>query len=504
MRLEPKLAIAVVVVSLVGLLAVFFGSHEMPPRWSSSRMSFCGGSPTYFQERELYNFEKTDFSDSATAFQILNGKMQELRLVVDSVGDANERRILLSLTNMGDREFITRNTKITFLLGETTVGFDDPEEAKISKGQTADWFSRAGKISDGEYDISVSIIDQSTCALKAFGQIAIKNSLSAGEIINVNVGGSTLDIPPGLVAVGFKDWTKIDPFIRAGIKVLSFNREKIAVWSDISPDPKILIEPGVGYYLQNTSSEMVRVDLEEPYKVPVNVSTHTIRPGWNVLHNDSGRDISDFEFMVSIGGPEYKMRNLNLEKRSLGDLVKQGLIDKQGFSVSKFQELGNLDIEPFNIGERAFADEEVFWVYLHDEPAEQEMKMQNLNLEIKTDKDTYGAGEQVRISFKVTNDSDLNYDVSSQDRDDNCQNGFAVLKGRDVIYSTVPTSLGLCPSWPNQINLHSASQIEYNRVWRVPSDISGQLRIVGYFDQSRAFSKDKKVKQVFINVSNNE
>ncbi|OQA52815.1 MAG: hypothetical protein BWY43_00323 [candidate division WS2 bacterium ADurb.Bin280] len=496
------LAVLVVLFSVFGLFAVLLEKGYQNIEFDGSQAIFCGGSISYFQEQELYNYEKGDFSEFAKAFKVRLVDGNFARVIIDIVNDQGRARSLISITNLSEEVFKLSAKDLSFSFRESNFQFSSEEkEFQAPKGQTVVFVSEVADVPWGEDDFSFVLSKKGSCHLKLSGEI--KSDVSLARLFKSQAPGpafSSIEVPPGIIAVGFKDWVKVDPFYKSQIKVLSYNRERPGVWADVSTDPHALLEPGVGYYLQNESDRTVTVEMEEPYKVPGNIEKRTIRKGWNLVYNDYGRDILLKEIELKIAEKEFKNRNVSLEGRGIGELISSALVSADGFVVSKFQEQGVLDFSPMSLSSDRISDEGVFWLYLFEEEPVQKIKMQDINFSFKTDKESYAPGEDIRMSFKVENNSQGPIEVNEENQDDDCQNGFVVAKGNRLVYSTFPYSFGSCPNWPVQTNLHSGAQIEYNRLWRIPNNLSGQIRIIGYFDQSRSFSKDKKLKQIFINI----
>lgn len=502
-----SLLVLVLVLSALSALASLLSWKQTPAVWRSSQVSFCEGSKSYFKASSLYNYESRNFTANAKGYKVLGSDRSQLRVVFDYIarkdGSAsNEYKAVI--TNQGADTLKVNRAKLILEASGSQVSFgSDQDSYRLDKDQSKTYTASSSiELSRGQ-KWSVNFSDGRRCIFRLegfFENLAGQNETKVSGGVLLGSESGTVEVPPGLSPAGFADWRTTKPYIDAGLKVLSFNQEKSNSWQEIQTDPKSLFEPGVGYFIENPTSVVAKVRLEEPFSVPSNISTHSIRRGWNLIYNDTGKDVAARSFHVSILSAEFSRRTFKKKVWTIGELIDQKLVSENGFDVAKYQTNQSPQINGVDLNSANLTDGKAYWLYLYDEPDVESLVSNNLDLAVKLDKDSYKPGEKIRISLKVTNNSADKYLIDAENQDDPCLYGFAIMKGKEVINSTIPSGVASCPRWPEQTYLQPGSVIEYNQEWTVPEKISGEIKVVGYFDQSRIFSGDRKLKQVIINI----
>jgi len=496
------------VVCALGFVAIIVSYRGVPAGWESSKAVLCDGKKSFAQISELYNFEKNSYSDQAQSFKVYLSNGEKLRVIFDYFKNQerdSKYEYQLSLYNIDQKKIALKDFRVVMKSDGAEVGIKGENVINIEPGEAQ--VISATSDSRPEFNRTWKLLANSAdgCLFKlsgVFGDLNQQKRSNKNRGVVVGSESGSTNVPPGFSLVGFTDWRTVKPFADLGIRVLSFNREKAGAWNRIEGDPRALFEPGIAYYLENPGTEIVTVEVDEPYKVATNISSHSIRPGWNLLYNDSGKDLRISDYRVTIGSAEITRRSLESRNWLVSELSSRKLISNQSYTAPKFQssavELSSLDIS------QTVKDGDSFWVYLFEEPDIEQLSIPELEFELKSDKDSYKSGEQIRINYKITNNSNRNYAIDGENQSDPCMYGFAILKGSKTLYSSIPAGITSCPSWPEQIDLQAGSVIEYNQSWKVPERLSGQLRLVGYFDQSRVFSKDMKLKQIVVNIEEDE
>lgn len=493
-------------VSVLGFVAVLFLDTGLPSGWESSKAIYCGGKKVLIQKSELYNYEKNRYTELAQSYKIYLSNGNKLRVIFDyfqSKDLVDQYEYQIALFNIDHKPASLKDFYLEF--EGMQANSIDSEDIVIDVGgaKVINITTNIKTESGASWRLVAS--SGGECLFKLtgiFGDINQQKKSNSNMGVAVGSESGFVSVPPGLSPIGFADWRTVKPFADLGIRVLSFNREKLGTWSRIDSDPRALFEPGIAYYLENPSNIAISVRIDEPYKVPLNIQSHSLRTGWNLFYNDSGKDISISDYQVIIGSPDFARRSLESKKWLVSDLKDQNLVHDKVYIVPKLQDDKN-DLTERGVSDWV-RDGDIFWVFLFREPHIERIFLPELDMDFKADKDSYAPGEKIRLNYKITNNSQNKYSVDGENQNDPCMYGFAVLKGSDALYSSVPPGITSCPSWPEQIDLQAGSVIEYNQTWEVPKNISGQIRIVGYFDQSRVFSKDMKLKQVMVNIKEDE
>lgn len=495
-------------VCTIGFIAVVFSYRNVPAGWESSKAILCDGKKIYAQDSELYNFEKNRYSDQAQSFKVYLSSGEKLRVLFDyfkSSEQANKYEYQLTLHNIDQKKVTLKDFRVSLKSDNGEVNFESEDMLSIDQGEAQIISAISDSVPEFNKTWKLLAVSSDGCLFRLSGSFSDLNqqrrsNKNRGVIVGSESG--SISVPPGFTLVGFTDWRTVKPFADLGVRVLSFNREKAGVWRRIDNDPRALFEPGVAYYLENPGAGTLTVEVDEPYKVATNISSHSIRAGWNLLYNDSGKDLRISDYKATIGSADFERRSLESRKWTISELKDRGLVYGQSYIAPRFQNSGTalsaLDIS------QLVKDGESFWVYLFEEPDIEQLSIPKLEFELKSDKDSYKSGEQIRLNYKITNNSVQKYQIDGENQNDPCMYGLVVLKGSKIIYSSIPAGITSCPNWPEQIDLQAGSVIEYNQNWRVPEKLSGQIRIVGYFDQSRFFSKDMKLKQIVINIEEDE
>lgn len=504
------LLVLALAVAVVGFAVAVFSRSNVPGGWESARVMSCEKQKSYVQETELYGYEKGDYSDNAKAYRILDSHNRAFKIIFDfSKGlTGNGYNFKASLLNIADRKLNLGGAVLKLKTDDQDITLNPTSNQSIVEPGSSIVFNSSNQNIKQNSKLSLEIRQGKTCISRVLESLDVSSLEQSTPALNegvfVGTESATINVPSGFSAIGFSDWRGLESFRNMGVKVLSYNRESSRMWSEIEGDQKSVLEPGVGYYLENDSDSTISVKPDEPFKVPSNVSSHTMRKGWNIFYNDMGRTTSISDFKVTIGSTDYGIHSFKSKEWKLGELIDSKIVSPQIFKVSKFLEGSFPAMNPFGLEENSVNEGEVFWVYLFDEPDFDTLSSPNLDFSMKLDKESYKTGETVRISYKITNLSDSDIILDKENQEDPCQYGFVALKGKKVVSSTLQSSISSCPKWPDQINLPPGSLIEYNQTWEIPADVSGEIRLVGYLDQSRIFSKDRKSTQVVINVKEDE
>lgn len=497
-----NLLVFVLVVAAVGLALSLCSGDRYANQWSGSRAFICGSSRSYAVNSSLYNYEKASYSKAATAYDILTSSNQHLRIVFDYAWNSSKHEAYnykMVISSPEGKSLKITKVRATLSFSSTDVYLSgQSDDLNIGNSSMGLLSVSDGAVMPAGSDWTLDLSSDNDCVFRMSGK-AIEAGERLESDITDNTESKTISVPSGFGSIGFSDWRSMKPFFDAGIKVFSYNRGKQGIWQSVEAGQDSLFEPGVGYYLDNLSGKTIDVDPGTPFEVPVNVSTHTMRRGWNLLYNDYGENIQAADYEVSVASSNFSKKNIQIQKRKLSQLVDEGLVHPGSYMLALYHDSDTYGSYE-KISEAKVEAGSAFWVYLYDETDTDKINMLDLDLSAKTDKDSYKAGDLIRISSKVTNNSSQNYSVDINSQEDPCEYGFIVFSGEQVIYSSVPSSVDGCPSWPRQTDLLPGSVIEYNQTWEIPEDISGELRIVTYFDQSRVFSEDRKTKQVLVSV----
>lgn len=491
--------------SVVGFILATLRQVDTPNGWESSEVSRCGNGSSYLLNSTLYNFEKENYQPTAVAYEVLTSSRDHLRVVFDYYKNPDyagtyNYRLIVSASNSDPSPLKGFSAVLNFSSRQITLsGNGDVPGVKNSEVEIFSAIASSAMEPGQEWAIEGR--SNNSCLFKITGTALSASEMLGGEgndvVASSDVG--VVSVPPGLSTIGFSDWRSMKAFRDSGVRVLSFNREKQGVWQEVEIDEKSVFEPGVGYFLQNITNETIEVQPDKPFEVPSNISTPTIRKGWNLLFNGSGQDYSATDYKVSIAPSNFFRKNSQAQSWTLLQLVQSDLIADETYSIPKYYDLLSYG-DKSSVTAGTIPGGAVFWVYLFDEPDLDKIALLDLDFSAKTDKEVYNNGETVRISLKVANNSNKKYSVDNNNQSDPCMYGFVVFEGEKLIYSSVPSGVSYCPNWPEQADLLPGSVIEYNQIWEVPGNISGSVKIVAYFDQSRIFSQDRKTKQIVVNI----
>lgn len=516
-----NVGIAAVILAILGLALVLISPLYIP---SDSQLleQVCRGKKSFYLPSALYSSEQNQYSVNARAYTLLTTRHDHFRVIVDydAGGTRNGNRKIIYkivLLNLSSRPLDLNDleAKLTHSDGSETLLFDKdnriiarpsqpvlvngekiiPSDYKGDRWQTNLLLLRLEGNCQGEIPniVKINLNEVKPAAAPEKSRFAIVKTDETGSFV----------IPPGLSPIGFSDWRNLNLFTQAGLTLFSYDGQQKS-WEINPQNNSQIVEPGKGYFIYNPKDKSVTVDGGVPFWVPQDVVSHTVTAGWNLLYNDTGNDLSLDEIQVAVFPPRAKTRIFDVEKVTLGQLIKEKLawekvvvfVPKTVDNPSGFEEISAQEI---NLGKKFIPDSAIFWFYLFAPPTSIEMTIPNLTLQVTGGGETYQTGDFVPLNFKLINNDTISHFVDAAGTKDPCQSGLVVFNtGGNEVYSDL--NKRSCPLWPKVVELPASQNLEYNYAWKIPSGVHGELRLRGYFDYSRLNSPDQLFQEVKIKV----
>ncbi len=485
-----------VLLAVGGIVAVVL-SGQIPDRWRSlAYQEICDGRASYFYQTDLFDVERKSSSSVAKVYKVLSFNNQSFRVV----SDQTDEFYTLSFFNDSRQTYTFPQFKIE-LMGISDIKNDvtlKPSNSLTFNIKKSDIHTEASpnisslKIFNGN-DCIASIPNLLETGQKAQMGDQVKN-------INANESGS-IRVPPGIVPIGFSDWRKFDLFTANGLSILSYNSEDEKGWLTNPQKSRFIAEPGVGYLLYNSGSKNVDIPLDGYFKVPDDIGTHSIRIGWNLLYNDTGHDATLGDIKVRISEKSKKRQGFETDARSLQSLIDDKLGSDSVYRVSKLPLEGTKG--EFEKISDLIPGSAVFWFYLFEEPSGIDLVKPNIVFNLEEEGDKLKRGDTIHLKFKIKNEDTISHFVDSEKEKDPCQIGIEAKDSKNnIIYSELNKKYQICPLWPLQTELKPGDTITYSREFKIPSNLSGELKIKGYFNYTRLDSFDMLLDEITLKVSN--
>lgn len=515
------LGFALLVIAAVGVV-ICLGAPKINENWrDSSFQTICDGASSYYRSVELYNLEKNTFASNAKAFELLFDNGKELRFVGDykansQLGDQTvdfafyvssvdgksveiPKLEIWAISSDGGNQLISARDEgdtqpFPLLLHFSQKAPNDITEKSWEIGLVV----KEDKKCLGEIPLFFSISSQD------FKSASLVSGLASFGALNTNEN-DTIALKSGQIKpVGFSDWLLIDPLVKKGVTVLSYQSGK---WVSNAQSGNLIAQPGRGYFFLNPSKQDISIESLKRYKVPQDVDSHHISTGWNLLYNDTGKDASLEDINVSVYQKDSNNQNVNITKHTLMDLVLNNFGSSEFYLVkddpNQKTSIQKILKQNILLGEVKIPRSSVFWFYLFEKPLHDELTKPDISLSLEKAGDSFKPGGFVHLTYKITNNDKAPHFIDAQSERDLCQMGLTVFdESGKKIYDDRRNSRDACPSWPKLVELAPSSSQDFTRDWQIPRGIEGEIKIRGYFDYTRLGSFDIIESEQTIKVTN--
>lgn len=448
----------------------------------------CGDGLSYYRLSKLYNSESGSNSPRATAFDVVLSNLKRARILFDYSTTVSNADFKIKLLNIENDNLNLEKTKFEInLAGEKA--FAEVESVNLKPGEASFVEIESDLKSLPVKNIKASFSLSNGSCLVDIAEIATldRENHQDGFIRGVTNSdeGRVLGLNAGLNYFGFSDVHLVSGLEKQGVKVFSYNSQKKS-WQKAN-----VIEPGIGYVAFGSYGRRRDVVFGNPFWSEKNYQARVVQPGWNLLYNDSGRDINIKDYKVSFAANEDRISLYDPKPLSISSLIdsKNASSDLYLASTSKLEKLNSATIP----------DSSVFWLYIFSNPNGIELKPTGIDFKLEGVGDTYKPGQVINFNFVVVNLDSIAHEVISSGTKDPCTYGIKVTNQRnEVIHNDL--SGRNCPNWPNVVPLQSREKINYNYSWRVPNYASGKYKVEAYFDVYRGVLGDPSKKESLINI----
>lgn len=451
--------------------------------------SDCSGKTSNFKKADLFESEKKSYSSNAGAFEVIDTTGNKFRIVSDySLNDNSQGKSEIEtkavFSSQSDRpvKFDGLNIDLIFAGGQKSLNLLDKKTFEISAKESI--VNSKTVLTDFPATANLLLRDGSNCLtnVPSFIYIKDKNQGADAPVVGYGLAGSnqkSFKLLPGFNLSGFDNPIDPTPFNEKNISILSYG-PKGSGW--VSKLENNILEPSRGYYLYNPGNSPVELTTSDPYRIPQDFLSPSVRAGWNLLYNPQ-KEVTLNDYRVRIRSTD----GLNFASYSLAELIDKSLAAREIYSPDK----NDISANFIKNSTGKISPNAIFWFYLFTAPEDKALTGNSLTISLSGGGDSVAAGQTVNLKLIVTNSDTVSHFVDGGAIDDACQFGLVATDDKGATMgSDYPKSYSACPSWPDQVEILPKAKKEYNLSWKVLEDSKGKVLLNAYFNYSRLLGLD--------------